>query len=157
MPKAIKHIQAGLLHIEVLGSVPERGGKKRRSARMEPTSAAQQFYNLKHSWQTLELAIAANFGARDLVLTFTYGDGRLPPDKDSAGKQFQKFVRKLRSARKKRGAELAYIYVTEGFHARGTGPGGEDGALEDHRLHHYIILNGAGAGGLEEIRSLWQV
>lgn len=68
MAKAIKHIQAGLLHIEVLGSVPERV-KKRRSARAGPTPPAQRFYNLKHSWQELELTIAANFQGHDLVLT----------------------------------------------------------------------------------------
>ena len=50
MAKAIKHIQAGLLHIEVLGTVPE-GKKRRRAARAGPTPPAQQFYNLKHAWQ----------------------------------------------------------------------------------------------------------
>ena len=155
MSKAIKHIQAGLLHIEVLGSVPVRV-KKRRSARAGPTPPAQRLYNLKHSWQELELTIAANFQGHDLVLTFTYDDGRLPPDKAAAGKQFQKFIRRLRGARRKRGAELRYIYVTEGFHAKGTdGPFAADGALEDKRLHHHGVFNVTGPGDLEEIRSLW--
>lgn len=155
MSKAIKHIQAGLLHIEVLGSVPD-GTKKRRSARAGPTPPAQRFYNLKHSWQELELTIAANFQGHDLVLTFTYDDGRLPPDKAAAGKQFQKFIRRLRGARRKRGAELRYIYVTEGFHAKGTdSPFAADGALEDKRLHHHGVFNVTGPGDLEEIRSLW--
>jgi hypothetical protein len=154
MAKAIKHIQAGLLHIEVLGSVPE-GKTKRRSARAGPTPPAQRFYNLKHSWQELELAIAANFQGRDLVLTFTYDGAHLPSDKAAAGKQFQKFIRRLREARRKRGAELRYIYVTEGFHAKGTGQFGEDGALEDKRLHHHGVFNVTGPGDLEEIRSLW--
>ena len=155
MSKAIKHIQAGLLHIEVLGSVPEQT-RKRRSARAGPTPPAQHFYNLKHSWQTLELSIAANFAGRDWVLTCTYDDAHLPPDRTGAGKLFQGFIRKLRAARRKRGEDVRYIYVTEGFHAKGSDrPFEADGALEDRRLHHHVVLNGTGPGDLEEIRSLW--
>lgn len=156
MSKAIKHIQAGLLHIEVLGTVPD-GKKKRRSARAGPTPPAQQFYNLKHAWQELELKIAANFGSRDWVLTFTYDSVHLPADKPAAGAQFQKFLRKLRSVRRRRGEALKYIFVTEGFHGRDRdGPFSEDGALEDRRIHHHALLNFAGPGDLEEFRSLWQ-
>ena len=55
MAKAIKHIQAGLLHIEVIGNTPERGATKRRSGRSKPTSAAQAFYNLKTSLLRCEI------------------------------------------------------------------------------------------------------
>lgn len=156
MAKAIKHIQAGLLHIEVIGNIPERGMTKRRAGRSKPTSAAQAFYNLKTSAQELELWLAANFAGNDWVVTYTFDDAHLPKDKKGAGDLFQKHIRKLRSARKKRGEELKYIYVPEGFHGKGSGPGmGEDGELEDCRLHLHVVLNGTGAGDLEEIRSLW--
>lgn len=156
MAKAIKHIQAGLLHIEVLGTVPE-GKKRRRAARAGPTPPAQQFYNLKHAWQELELKIAANFAGRDWVLTFTYDNAHLPPDKAAAGMQLQKFLRRLRAVRRRRGESLKYIFVTEGFHARDRdGPFFEDGALEDRRIHHHVLLNSTGPGDLEEFRSLWQ-
>ncbi len=49
MARAIKHIKAGLLHVEVIGTVPEREPGRRRSGRCRPTSAAQQFYNDKCS------------------------------------------------------------------------------------------------------------
>lgn len=156
--KAIKHITAGLLHIEVIGSVPERPpGPRGRSGRRASTSPAQQFYNDKCSWRELELIVAGNFGSGDLVLTYTYDDQHLPPTKAAAAKEFQKHIRKLRAARRLRGDELRYIYVTEGFHGKRTNEGMEaDGTLEDCRLHHHVVLNATGVDDLEEIRSLWQ-
>ena len=48
--KAIKHIKAGLLHIEVIGQAPERPpGRRTRAGRSQKTCAAQQFYNDKCS------------------------------------------------------------------------------------------------------------
>lgn len=157
MAKVLKHITAGLLHLEVLGRVPDQSaGGKRRGGRQSPTRLAQQFYNNKCSWRELELTIAANFSARDLVVTFTYDDAHLPADKPAADACFQKFIRRLRTARKKRGEPLLYIYTTEGFHEkRWDDLFGDDGALEDRRLHHHVVLNATPADDLEELRSLW--
>ena len=157
MAKAIKHIQAGLLHIEVIGQIPDPSkGHKRRAARSKATSPAQAFYNNKCSWRELELMIAANFAGKDYVVTFTYDDVHLPENKKAAGVLFQKFIRKLRAARKKRGAALKYIYVTEGFHDRREDDYfGGDGDLESGRIHHHVVINHTGAGDLEELRSLW--
>lgn len=157
MARGIKHITAGLLHVEVIGAIPERDQGRRRAGRCRPTSAAQQFYNNKCSWRELELKLAANYGSRDLVLTNTYDDAHLPPDKRTADKKFQKLIRKLRAARKKRGEELRYIYVTEGWHGKAEDEYfGGDGQLEDKRLHHHWVLNSVGPGDLEEICSLWE-
>ncbi len=157
MARAIKHIKAGLLHVEVIGTIPEREPGRRRGGRCRPTCAAQQFYNDKCSWRECELQLAANFSGRDLVLTLTYGDARLPADKRAADKEFQKFVRKLRTARRRRGEELRYIYVTEGWHGKAEDEYfGGDGRLEDKRLHHHLVANSVGPGDLEEIRSLWE-
>lgn len=157
MSRAIKHIKAGLLHVEIIGTVPEHEPGRRRAGRCRPTCAAQQFYNDKCSWRELELHLAANFGSHDLVLTLTYDDANLPEDKQVAAKCFQSFVRKWRTARKRRGQELRYIYVTEGWHGKSEDEWfGGDGRLEDRRLHHHVVVNGVGPGDLEEIRSLWQ-
>ena len=119
MAKAIKHITAGLLHIEVIGTIPDRPpGRRGRAARSCATSPAQQFYNDKCSWRELELMVAGNFGKHALVLTLTYDNEHLPESKAAANRYFQKCIRKLRAARKLRGAELKYIYVTEGFHEK---------------------------------------
>lgn len=158
MAKAIKHIQAGLLNIEVIGTVPEASlGRRGRAGRCRPTSAAQQFYNNKCSWRELELMLASNFGDRDWVVTFTYDDEFLPVNKKAAGLLLQKFFRRLREARRRRGEELKYIFVTEGFHGRGEDDYfGGDGSLEDRRFHHHVVINNTGQGCLDEIRSLWQ-
>ena len=156
MARAIKHIKAGLLHVEIIGTIPEREPGRRRAGRCRPTCAAQQFYNNKCSWHELELKLATNFGGRDWVLTLTYDDGHLPPDKRSADKFLQKFFRKLRTARRRRKEELRYIYATEGWHGKTEDAWfGGGGRLEDRRLHHHVVLNGTGPGELEEIRSLW--
>lgn len=157
MAKAIKHIRAGLLNIEVIGMVPEAQVSRRgRASRSKPTSAAQQFYNDKCSWREMELYLAANFGSSDMVITYTYDDEHLPPDKKAGDVLLQKHFRKLRSARRLRGEELKYVYATEGFHgAREDEYFGDDRELEDKRVHHHVVMNRVSADDLEEIRSLW--
>lgn len=157
MAKAIKHIKAGLLHLEVIGTIPERELGRRRSGRSQPTSAAMQFYNDKCSWRRAELKLAANFGSRDYVAALTYDDRHLPEDRAEAARQIQKLIKDWRKVRKKRGEELRYIYVTEGWHGKSENEYfGGDGRLEDRRLHHHIVFNGVGPGDLEELQSLWR-
>ncbi len=154
--KAIKHITAGLLHIETIGQVPEGRGRG-RGARASPTCAAQGFYNLKTSWRELELRVAENFGRGDWVATLTFDDEHLPPDKRGAEREFRRFARKLRTARRRRGEALRYLYVVEGWHGLGEYEGaGPDGLLEDCRLHIHLVINGVGRDTVEELDSLWQ-
>lgn len=157
MAKAIKHIKAGLLNIEVIGQIPDPEKRhKSRASKSKATSAAQAFYNNKCSWRELELMIAANFTGKDHVITFTYDNAHLPKDKKAGGVLFQKFIRKLRTVRKRRGEELKYIFVTEGFHERREDDYfGGDGVLENGRIHHHVVINSTGSGDLEELRSLW--
>lgn len=155
MAKAIKHIKAGELHIEVIGQIPDQE-HKRRSARTRRTSPAQAFYNNKCSWQELELVIATNFTNDDWVVTYTYDNDHLPKDKKAAQKELQKHFRKVRAVRRLRGADLLYAYTTEGYHKKSAVDFlGEDGYLEDGRLHHHVVLNGLGPGDREELQSLW--
>lgn len=155
MGKVIKHIRAGLLNIEVIGTVPE-GERRRRGSSCRPTDASQQFYNDKLSWRRLELWLAANFGPRDYVATSTYDDERLPGSREEAVRDVRRLVKDLRRVRRRRGEELRYIYVTEGWHGkRADEYFGGDGRLEDKRLHHHIAVNGVGPGDLEELQSLW--
>lgn len=158
MAKAIKHITAGLLHIEALGKVPDQScERKRRGARVNPTSPAQVFYNLKLAYREVMLLLAANFGWRDWVVTLTYDDAHLPVNKKAAGVFLQrKYFRKLRDVRRRRGQELKYIYTTEGWHGKQCNEFlDEDGSLEDRRIHHHFVVNATGPGDLEELRSLW--
>lgn len=157
MAKAIKHITAGLLHIEVIGNVPDESmGRCGRAGKSKPTSAAQQFYNNKCSWRELELILAANFDSNDMVVTFTYDDDHLPGTKKEADAQLQKTFRRIRDARRLRTQELLYVYATEGYHGAVEDQYfGADRELEDKRLHHHVVMNRVSAGDLEELRSLW--
>ena len=157
MAKAIKHITAGLLHIEVIGMIPEAAHNGRhRGGRTKQTSPAMQFYNDKCSWRELELMIAANFCSNDMVVTFTYDDAHLPKDKKDADAHLQKVFRKVRAVRRLREQELKYLYATEGYHgAREDEYFGIDKELEDKRLHHHVVMNRVSVDDLEELRSLW--
>lgn len=158
MATGIKHITAGPFHERIMGQIPDLDiAPKRRGARVNPTPPAQAFFNDKRSWMELRLWIFANFESKALVLTLTYTDPFLPPDKKSADKlMMTKFIRRMRRARKRKGKEWKYIYCTEGYHGLATsGFLEEDGTLEDKRIHHHMIVNGIGPEDYDEIRSLW--
>lgn len=157
MAKRLKVVTAGQLVYEYLVplTVPE-DTIGRRSKLRKVSSAAQQFMNLKNSWRELELTIAENFKAGDLVITSTYDNEHLPETKTAANTLFAKFVRKLRAVRGKRGEELRYLYATECQHGKEVDEYfGEDSGLEDRRMHHHLIINATGSD-YEDIRSLWE-
>lgn len=114
--------------------------RRTRAPKAEISSVAQEAMNLKHSWQKLKAAIAANFEETDLVVTLTYSNEALPQRRTDAEKKLKAFVRRLRAARI--GKPLKYIYVTERGHTSG-------------RLHHHIIINRTGGEDYRLIRELW--
>lgn len=143
MAKFKKVIVAGPLVVECVYPAPHpqdsvgvRAGKK------EMSSEAQRRMNLKYAWQKLELLIAANYGVKDLWITFTYDDEHLPTSRKKANAIMKAFLRKLRAARAARGQELRYIYVTEHKHG-------------DGRWHHHVLINSTGEDYLEIMR-LWE-
>lgn len=155
MAKAIKHIKAGMLHYDYEVRLSDNR-RKPRSPRSKATSLAKAFHNNQTSWQELELMLANNFGGHDFVVTLTYDDDHLPESKDAAGKEIKKFFRRVRTARRRRGEDLLYAYNIEGAHGMEVDPYfGADGDLEDHRIHHHVVINGTGPDFLEEVRSLW--
>lgn len=152
--KAIKRIRAGLLNYEILGKVPEPKERRGRAPRSRATCAAQLFYNNKRSWQEAELVIAKNFGSGDMVVTYTYDEEHLPKSKAGAQKCLHKHFRKLRTALRRRGIELKYLYVTEGFHDKMENEYfNDDGEMENRRWHHHVVVNASDA---DELRSLWE-
>ena len=126
----------------------ETATQRIRAERSKPTPASKAAYNQKCSMWELETRLAVNFDSQDHVITFTYDDRHLPRNKNVGGFMFQEFIRILR---RKRGEDLKYIFVTEGFHERREG----DGDLENGRIHHHAVINAAGPGDLDELRSLW--
>lgn len=112
-----------------------------RAPKASISSCARETLNLRHSWQKLKAAIAANFTGSDLVVTLSYADCTLPPTREAAEKRLKLFIRRLRASRREVGDELRYMYVTERGHSSG-------------RLHHHIIINATG-DDYDLIRSLW--
>ena len=124
MAKRRKAIRAGRLVSELAYTVayPHDPEHVRQEKRKMSTKARQR-QNIKAACKALELLIAANFTARDLVLTLTYRNKDLPDSRKAAVGNLKKFFRDLRAHRKARGQELKYIYVTESKHEKGRGLG----------------------------------
>lgn len=144
--KKLRQVRAGRLCFDVLYPAPlPSDTPKARAAKMKATTAARQKINFRTSWQRLELQVAANFGPRDYVVSLTYAPGHLPPNKEAARKPMRRFMADMRAARRREGEELRYIYNIEGLH-------GCDDPLMDKRIHHHVVINGAGRS-LSEIKA----
>ena len=138
----LKIIQAGSLWMAVqYTAIHTQNQGARREARAMISNPARESLNAKTSWQRLMLILAANFTSKDMVVTLTYRDGKLPLHREDANKRIQLFIRKLRAARRAAGLPFRYVYTTEGYHSGG-------------RLHHHLIVNATGAD-FDTIRSLW--
>lgn len=137
-----KVIRAGSLVREILWT-PAFGWDtaRARAEKSKTSSAARTKINNRTLWQKLKLLIAANFGPKDLFVTYTYGDDSLPPDRQTARVNIRQHLTQLRLLRRRSGTDLLYIYNIEGRH----GP---------KRLHHHAIINATGAD-FEQIRALW--
>ena len=140
--KTKKIVTAGPLVIEAIyprGSAQDsprvRAGKKKLS------SEAQKRLNARHSYEKLELLLAANFVPGDWVVTFTYDPEHLPETRARADARLKEFRRRLAVRRRQRGAELRMVWATENVFDQG-------------RWHHHAVLNNAGED-FETLRALW--
>ena len=140
--KTKKIISAGPLVIEAIyprGTAHDapriRAGKKKLS------SEAQKRMNAKHSYQKLELLLAANFVPGDWLVTFTYAPEALPETRAQANARLREFRRRLAARRKRHGRELRMVWATENVFDQG-------------RWHHHAVLNNAGED-FAELRALW--
>ena len=150
MAKRMKTITAGPVTKTVVYSMPApRDPEHVRAAKRKASTAARRAMNYKSAVANLELLIAANFGGADLFCSLTYDDEHLPgpqlsrsEQRAAAKKNLRAFIARVRAARQRAGLPFKYIYVTEGLHG-------------DKRLHHHIIINAAGPGDMELIKSQW--
>lgn len=141
--KTKKIIQAGAL---VLEAIYPRGNAhdapRSRAGKKKLSSAAQQRMNLKHSYQKLELMLAANFRPGDLMITLTYDDEHLPTKRTAATNRLKLFRAALAARRRdKRRGDMVMIFNTEN-------------AFGEGRWHHHLVVNNVGED-FEEIRKLW--
>ena len=104
----------------------------RRKDRFE-SKESQKNLNNKNSKKKVVRLVNANFGKDDLYITVTYEDGYLP-DENTARKDMQNYIRRLKRYRKKNGLEeLKYIYS--------IGYEDNSGKSKKIRIHHHMIIN----------------
>lgn len=140
--KTKKIISAGPL---VLEAIYPRGnahdGPRQRAGKRKLSSEAQQRLNRKHSFQKLELLLAANFVPGDWIVCLTYDQAHLPKNRAQAVARLKEFRRKLALRRRAKGRELLMIWNAENVFDQG-------------RWHHHCVINACGED-FALLRELW--
>ena len=116
--------------------------QKSRSGRYRPTSEVQAKLNENNSVKRLERLLHCNFTTTDYALHLTYADEHLPHDTETAQKDIQKFLRRVRRWYKAQGKELKYVCVTE----KGK---------RSERIHHHLVINGG--VNRSELETFWKL
>lgn len=109
------------------GEYMTAGGKRRKKYR--PSSEVQQGLNDRHSARRFRELVHTNFCSEDYCLHLSYEDGWLAEDDETAEKDLDAMIRRLKRLYAKHGAEFKYMAVT----ARGESRG---------RYHHHLIISG---------------
>ena len=109
----------------------------RRRSRRAPTRAVQQKLNRRHRTEKLGRLLHANFTERDLAVTLTYAEN--PDSDETAVKDIQRWLRRVRYRYRKAGLTLKYVWTMER-----SGKG---------RYHFHVVIS----GGIDrdELEMLW--
>lgn len=140
--KTRKIITAGPLVVEAIyprGSAHD--SPRTRAGKRKLSSEAQKRLNAKHSYQKLELLLAANFGPGDWVVTFTYDEEHLPGSRAQAVARLKELRRRLARQRREHGQELRMVWNTENVFELG-------------RWHHHVVINSC-SEDFALLRELW--
>ena len=141
--KTKKIIVAGPLVREVIYS---RAGSREdavvRQAKRKTSTEAQRRANARYSWEKLELMLAANYVPGDLVVTLTFDDAHLPPDRKTAAARCKKFRQELTGIRKAAGTDLRMIWTIEN-------------KIGEGRWHLHAVINAAGSDDFADILRSW--
>lgn len=111
---------------------------RRRKTRASPPKIKK--LNDSYSRKYFEWLVQNNFTEKDYHITLTFANA--PPNKETAKKLLDNYIRRLRRLYKKKGAVFKYIYVREGKINGRT------------RLHYHIIVSGNGVSR-DEVEGLW--
>ena len=111
-----------------------------RSKRKKPTSEVQQRLNRRHATDRLRRLLHTNFNPKDLFVTLTFDEERLPDTVADCQRAVQNYLRRVKRKYAKAGIEPKYIYILEY---------GE----KHQRLHaHLVISDGLSR---DELSALW--
>jgi len=144
--KRLVKVTAGRLVFCVIYTQPLSSDPPReRAEKAKCSSAARKKLNFRFSYEKCQLLLAANFFRDDLYVTLTYDDDHLPGSRKAAQKPLDRFLRRLRAARRLVGGELKYICATHELLDNGG-----------RRLHHHLVINSSDEKhDYELVRSLW--
>ena len=135
-------VTAGALQKRILIPVVRGGTKEARAAKKKLSDPGLQARNGRHSWEKLEMQLAANYDTHDLWLTLTVADEAALTKKQRTALA-KKFIAALRALRRSKKRELRCHWVWENDLGRG-------------RWHLHIVLNSTG-DDLDDIRSCWEL
>ena len=130
----VKTIRSGdMLECEIypINAAPINGGK--RAKKEKDIRTAQSNLNDKNAKKHLIRLVNTNFTKKDIWITLTYENSRLPEDVEQAKKDMMNYIRRLkRHCKKHHFPDFKYVYVTEYQDAD---------KKRNKRVHHHMICN----------------
>ena len=135
MPYREKRIYSGdYLEVELF-QISMFDTKKSRAEKERLSKPKQRNLNHKNAKKHLIRLMNANFTEKDLAVHLTYSDEHLPHDEDQARKDVQNYIRRLKTAiKRKELPDLKYIAVIECQNP--------DKGRKSIRIHHHIVMSG---------------
>lgn len=127
--------------LPVFSDDAKRSVQGKRRPRFRPTSEAQARLNEYNAMRHAGRLAEENFTEADVMLTLTFRDSALPETPEAFRRCVDNFIRRLRRAYEKQGAELKYLAV--------IGLGEKSG-----RPHVHIVVN-SGVLTEEALRQIW--
>jgi len=125
MYKKKTYICGQTIEIEKIHTFLCHGKNIHRSKRINKTNEFVEKQNAKNAFKKYRRLVNANFEPADYHIVLHYDKWHKTMDTEIAKKDLQKFLRKLRTILKKRGAELKYVSVTE---------------YGENSIHHHLII-----------------
>lgn len=138
----LRILTAGRLQKRILTPRIQRGDSDRaRAAKKKKQSEGQRLRNVRHSWEKLELQLAANYDSRDLWIVGTFRDGEEPTTEAQRAAISTEFNRRMRAERRKVKAEWRCHWNWEN-------------KSDEGRWHTHIAANATG-DDLETLQRCW--
>ncbi|MBQ9799183.1 MAG: hypothetical protein IJO40_04495 [Thermoguttaceae bacterium] len=134
--------------VEVIEYTPpnRHDAPRQRAAKSKASSEARKQKNKAMSRKNLKFILAANFIAhRDYVCGLDFDAEHEPQSRAACEAALEKFIRRLRDKRNKRGQSLKWVAVIERKHMKG-------------RWHIHLVINAGFSNwstDLDELISLW--
>ena len=146
MPYREKKIFSGPWFEVELFPITMQEQRQSRAIKNQMTRPKQKNLNDKNAKKHLIRLLNRNFTDDDLAVHLTYDPKHLPSTADQARRDMANFIRRVKSARKKRGlTDLRYIAVIECKEPE-TG-------REGIRIHHHVVMSGDMSR--DDIEDLW--